>query len=83
MEKFKKGRIFDMFKEDYRPPKKNNRDDDFLFDLDISNSVSAYDFTGAVPVPPRSEDEKKSYMSILNYSPESINVPRDIEKDNE
>lgn len=57
-----------MFKENYKEkPKK-----DFLFDMDISNAVSAYDFTGAVPVPPKNKAEEESYMDILNYSPETI-----------
>lgn len=59
-----------MFKEEY----KKNPKKDFLFDMDISNAVSAYDFTGAVPVPPQNEDEKESYLDILNYSPETIDV---------
>ena len=59
-----------MFKEENKKkPKK-----EFLFDMDISNAVSAYDFTGAVPVPPQNEDEKESYLDILNYSPETIDV---------
>lgn len=59
-----------MFKEEY----KKNLKKEFLFDMDISNAVSAYDFTGAVPVPPQNEDEKESYLDILNYSPETIDV---------
>ncbi len=59
-----------MFKEEY----KKNPKKEFLFDMDISNAVSAYDFTGAVPVPPQNEDEKESYLDILNYSPETIDV---------
>ncbi len=59
-----------MFKEEY----KKNPKKEFLFDMDISNVVSAYDFTGAVPVPPQNEDEKESYLDILNYSPETIDV---------
>lgn len=60
-----------MKKENYkdRPPK-----DDVIFDLDINNSVSAYEFTGMLPVPPRSESEKESYMDIQNYSPESVDI---------
>lgn len=59
-----------MFKEEYKKkPKK-----EFLFDMDISNAVSVHDFTGAVPVPPQNEDEKESYLDILNYSPETIDV---------
>ena len=59
-----------MFNEEY----KKNPIKEFLFDMDISNAVSAYDFTGAVPVPPQNEDEKESYLDILNYSPETIDV---------
>ena len=65
-----------MFKENYKEkPKK-----DFLFDMDISNAVSAYDFTGAVPVPPKNEAEEESYREILNYSPKSLDVSNDKEK---
>lgn len=59
-----------MFKKDYKKPLK----EDFLFDMDIANAVSAYDFTGAVPVPPQTEAEKQSYLNILNYSPEVIDI---------
>ena len=42
--------------------------------MDIANAVSAYDFTGALPTPPKNEAEKESYLNVLNYSPETIDV---------
>ena len=59
-----------MFKENYKKPEK----DDFLFDMDISNAVSVYEFTGALPTPPKNNSEKESYLDILNYSPETIDI---------
>lgn len=59
-----------MFKENYKKTEEN----DFLFDMDISNAASVYEFTGALPTPPKDEDEKENYLDILNYSPETIDV---------
>lgn len=67
-----------MFKKDYKKTPK----DDFLFDMDIANAASAYDFTGALPTPPQNDAEKESYLNILNYSPETIDVFQQ-KKDNE
>ncbi len=60
-----------MKKEDYkkRPPK-----DDVIFDLDINNSASAYEFTGMIPTPPQSDSERESYMDIQDYSPETVDI---------
>lgn len=57
-----------MYKKYYKDPKTEN---DFI---DIANAASVQEFTGALPRPPRSEDEKESYLDILNYSPETIDV---------
>jgi len=59
-----------MRKENYKPTLKN----DVLFDMDIANAASAYEFTGALPTPPHNEAEKESYLNVLNYSPETIDV---------
>lgn len=60
-----------MKKENYkeRPPK-----EDIMFDLDINNSVSAYEFTGMIPTPPANEEEKESYMNIMEYSPKETDI---------
>lgn len=60
-----------MMKENYRqrPPR-----EDIMFDSDISNSVSATEFTGMLPTPPLDEDEEESYMNIMEYSPKEVDV---------
>lgn len=59
-----------MYKKDYKSMPKT----DFLFDLDITETVSTNDFTGAIPTPPQSEAEKENYMNLMDYSPETIDV---------
>ena len=68
-----------MYKKDYKETPKN----DIMFDMDIANAASDYDFTGAIPVPPQNEDEKENYMSILNYSPENIDIFQQKKDDKE
>lgn len=60
-----------MHKENY---KKNPPKDDIIFDLDINNSASAYEFTGMLPTPPKSEEERKNYMDVLEFSPETVDI---------
>lgn len=60
-----------MRKESYKnkPPR-----EDVVFDLDINNSVSAYEFTGMLPTLPTNEAEEESYMDIMDYSPKTVDI---------
>ena len=59
-----------MLRENYRENPKN----DFMFDLDITNTASKYEFTGMLPTPPKTDAEAENYKEILNYTPETIDA---------
>lgn len=67
-----------MKKEVYRKdtPKYN-----LMTDLDINNVASAYEFTGLIPTPPQSEDERENYMDLMDYSPETVDIFRQKKED--
>ncbi len=67
-----------MKKEVYRKdtPKYN-----LMTDLDINNAASAYEFTGLIPTPPQSEDERENYMDLMDYSPETVDIFRQKKED--
>ena len=59
-----------MLRENYRENPKN----DFMFDLDLTNTVSKYEFTGMMPTPPKNENEEENYKEILNFTPETVDA---------
>lgn len=60
-----------MKKEYY---KKNTPKYKLMTDLDINNCASVNEFTGMIPTPPQSEEERENYMDIMDYSPESVDI---------
>ena len=59
-----------MLRENYKDIPKG----DFMFDLDITNTASKYEFTGMMPTPPKNDAEEENYKEVLNYSPETIDT---------
>ena len=59
-----------MLRENYKDIPKG----DFMFELDITNTVSNYEFTGMMPTPPKNDVEAENYKEVLNYSPETIDT---------
>ena len=57
-------------------PEKKKTDIIFEYDhLDLGNACSATECTGLIQVPPMTEDEEESYLSIADYRAPSVAEP--------
>ena len=58
---------------------KNIPKNDIFYDLDMPKTASAYEFTGAIPRPPKNDAEKENYRELLNFNSENPVVDDMIE----
>lgn len=57
-------------------PEKKKTDIIFEYDhLDLGNACSATECTGLIQVPPTTEEEEESYLSIADYRAPSVAEP--------